>query len=116
MVPKLDETIDAYYAVVGSNALDFGVARWLLSALAAAVIGLIAMALVLLGPRVRDGSRVASGLTIVGIVAGLSLSFWGPCEVTRLHVPWRLVPGLDHEPSSPGRGSNAPFSRAEKPA
>ena len=42
------------YGVVGSNALDFGVARWLLSALAAAVAGLVAVALVLLRPRVHD--------------------------------------------------------------
>jgi hypothetical protein len=116
IVPKLDETIEGCYGVVGSNALDFGVARWLLSALAAAVAGLVAVALVLLRPRVHDGSRIASALTIVGIVAGLSLSFWGPCEVARLQVPWRLVPGLDEDPLSPGRGSYAPLARMEKTA
>jgi hypothetical protein len=97
IVPKLDEAIEGCYGVVGSNALDFGVARWLLSALAAAVAGLVAVALVLLRPRVHDGSRIASALTIVGIVAGLSLSFWGPCEVARMQVPWSLVPGFESE-------------------
>ena len=102
IVPKLDETVDAYHAAVRSNALDSGVARWLLSALAAAVVGLVAVALVLLRPRVRDGSRVASALTIVGIVAGLSLSFWGPCDVARLQVPWKLVPDPQKDPSPLG--------------
>jgi hypothetical protein len=104
MVPKLDETVDAYYAAVGSNSLDSGVVRCLLSALASAVVGLVALSLVLLRPRVRDGSRVASALTIVGIVAGLSLSFWGPCEVARLHLPWSLTTNLSeasHAPQHP---------------
>jgi hypothetical protein len=116
IVPKLDETIEGCYGVVGSNALDFGVARWLLSALAAAVAGLVAVALVLLRPRVHDGSRIASALTIVGIVAGLSLSFWGPCEVARLQMPWRLVPDFDEDPLLPRRGSYAPLARMEKTA
>ena len=116
IVPKLDETIEGCYGVVGSNALDFGVARWLLSALAAAVAGMVAVALVLLRPRVHDGSRIASALTIVGIVAALSLSFWGPCEIARLQMPWRLVPDFDEDPLSPGRGSYAPLARMEKTA
>ena len=101
MVPKLDETVDAYHAAVGSNALDSGLARWLLSALAAAVVGLVTVALVLLQPRVRDGSRVASALTIVGIVAGLSLSFWGPCEVARLPSSWNLTSNLSEVTHAP---------------
>jgi hypothetical protein len=116
IVPKLDETIEGCYGVLGSNALDFGVARWLLSAVAAAVAGLVAVALVLLRPRVHDGSRIASALTIVGIVAGLSLSFWGPCEVARLQMPWRLVPDFDEDPLLPRRGSYAPLARMEKTA
>src|SRR5437016_1383438 len=31
LVPNLDEVVNIYYAAVGSNALDFGLARWLLS-------------------------------------------------------------------------------------
>jgi hypothetical protein len=106
MVPKLDETVDAYHAAVGSNALDSRVARWLLSALAAAVVGLVAVALVVLRPRVRDGSRVASSLTILGIVAGLSLTFWGPCEVALLQLPWHLVPSPQAELSSNGMSAS----------
>ena len=99
IVPKLDETVDAYHAAVRSNALDSGVARWLLSALAAAVVGLVVVALVMLRPRVRAGSRVASTLTIVGIVAGMSLSLWGPCEVARLQLPRILIPEPQEESS-----------------
>ncbi len=116
MVPKLDETVDAYYAAVGSNALDSGVVRWLLSALAAAVVGIVAVALVLLQPRVRDGSRVALALTIVGIVTGLSLSFWGPCEVARLKVPWHLLPDRHDELLSlEWRAPTAPAFRDSSP-
>jgi hypothetical protein len=101
MVPKLDETVDAYHAAVGSNALDSGMARWLLSGVAAAIAGLLGVALVRLRPRVRDGSRVASALTIVGIVAGLSLSFWGPCEVARVQLPWNFTSNLSEVSHAP---------------
>ena len=33
---------------------------------------------------------------------GLSLWFWGPCEVVRLELPWILVPGPQGPPSSWG--------------
>ena len=56
-VPNLDEAVNAYYAAVGSTALDFGVARWLLSAPAAAGVVLVVAGLVLL--RRRDARWVA---------------------------------------------------------
>ena len=56
--------------------------------------------LVLLRRRVRDGSRVASASTVVGIVGGLSLWFWGPCEVTRLEPPRPLVSDPRVDPAS----------------
>jgi hypothetical protein len=93
VVPNLDEAVNAYYAAVGSTALDFGVARWLLSAPAAAGVVLVIAGLVLLRRRAREGSRFASALTVVGIVGGMCLWFWGPCEVARLELPWLLVPG-----------------------
>jgi hypothetical protein len=102
VVPNLDEAVNAYYAAVGSTALDFGVARWLLSAPAAAGVALVVAGLVLLRHRARDGSRIASALTVVGIVGGLFLWFWGPCEVARLQLPWLLVPGPQGDPSSWG--------------
>src|SRR5262249_44514581 len=91
-VPNLDDAVNAYYAAVGSTALGFGVAGWLLSAPAAAGVVLVVAGLVLLR-RARDGSRIASALTVVGIVGGIFLWFWGPCEVARLQLPWLLVPG-----------------------
>jgi hypothetical protein len=102
VVPNLDEAVNAYYAAVGSTALDFGVARWLVSAPAVAGIVLVVAGLVLHRRRARDGSRVASALTVVGIVSGLSLWFWGPCGVARLELPWLLVPGPQGDPSSWG--------------
>jgi hypothetical protein len=106
VVPNLDGAVNAYYAAVGSTALDFGVARWLLSAPAAAGVVLIVAGLVLLRRGARDGSRVASALTVVGIVGGLFLWFWGPCEVARLELPWLLLPSPHGDPSSWGwRGS-----------
>ena len=92
VVPKLDDVVNAYYAFVGSTALDFGVARWLFSAPAAAGIVVVAAGLVPLRRRARDGSRVASALLVVAILAGLSLWFWGPCEVARLELPYLVVP------------------------
>jgi hypothetical protein len=102
VVPNLDEAVNAYYAAVGSTALDFGVARWLLSAPAAAGVVLVVAGLVLLRRRARDGSRIASALTVIGIVGGMFLWFWGPCEVARLQLPWLLVPGPQGDPSSWG--------------
>ena len=101
-VPNLDDAVNAYYAAVGSNALDFGVARWLLSAPAAAGVVLVVAGLVLLRRRVRDGSRVAAALSVIGILGGLFLWFWGPCEVARLELPWLLVRGPQGDPSSWG--------------
>jgi hypothetical protein len=92
-VANLDEAVNAYYAAVGSSTLNFGVARWLMSAPAAAGIVLIVALLILLRRSTRDGSRMASALTVVGIGSGLFLWFWGPCEVSRLELPWVLVPG-----------------------
>jgi hypothetical protein len=91
-VPNLDEAVNAYYAAMGASTLDFGVARWLLSAPAAVGVVLIVAGLVVLRRRAPEGLRVASALTVVGIVGGLFLWFWGPCEVARLQLPWLLVP------------------------
>jgi len=102
VVPKLDDAVNAYYVAVGSTALDFGVARWLFSAPAAAGVVLAVAGLLLLRRRVRDGSRVASALTVVAIVAGLFLWFWGPCEIARLQLPWLLVPSPPGDPASWG--------------
>jgi hypothetical protein len=102
VVPNLDEAVNAYYAAVGSTALDFGVARWLLSAPAAAGVVLVVGGLVVLRRRARDGSRIASALTVVGMVGGMFLWFWGPCEVARLQLPWLLVPSPQGDPSSWG--------------
>jgi hypothetical protein len=102
LVPNLDEAVNAYYAAAGSTALDFGVARWLLSAPAAAGVVLIVAGLFLLRRRARNGSRIASVLTVVGIVGGMFLWFWGPCEVARLELPWLLVPSPRGDPSSWG--------------
>ena len=101
-VPNLDGAVNAYYAAAGSNALNFGVARWFLSAPAAAGVVLAVAWSILLRRRARDGSRVASALTVVGIVVGLSVWFWGPCEVARLELPWILVPGPEGHPSTWG--------------
>ena len=38
----------------------------------------------------------------VGIMAGLFLWFWGPCEVARLQLPWLLVPSPEGAVSSWG--------------
>jgi hypothetical protein len=84
VVPNLDEAVNVYYAVVGSTALDFGVARWLMSAPAAAGVAVVVAGLVLVRRRACAESRFASVLTVIGIVGGLLLWFWGPCEVARL--------------------------------
>ena len=52
-VPPLDAAVNAYYRAVGSSALDFGLARWLLSAPAAAGVLLVVAGLAFLRPRVR---------------------------------------------------------------
>lgn len=101
-VPNLDDAVNAYYVAAGSTALDFGVARWLLSAPAAVGVVLIVAGLGLLRRRTRDGSRVASALTVVGIVVGLFLWFWGPCQAARLQLAELLVPDLSGDPSSWG--------------
>ena len=102
VVPNLDEVVNAHYAAVGSNSLNFGAARWLFCMPAAAGVALVGAGLVLLRRRARDGSRVASALTVVGLVGGFSLWFWGPCEVARLELPWLLVPGPRGGPLSWG--------------
>ena len=102
LVPNLDEAVNVYYRAVGSASLDFGVARWLLSAPAAAGVALIVACLVPLWPRARDGSPLASALTVIGIVSGLILWFWGPCEVARLELPYLVVPGPGGDPRSWG--------------
>ncbi len=102
LVPNLDGAVNAYYVAVGSTALDFGVARWLLAAPAAAGVVLVVVGVLFLRRRVRDGSRIASVLTVVAIVGGLCLWFWGPCEVARLQLPWLLVPGPPGNPASWG--------------
>ncbi len=102
VAPNLDEAVNAYYAAVGSTALDFGVARWLLAAPAAAGVVLVVAAVLLLRRRVRNRSRVASALTVVAIVIGLFLWFWGPCEIARLQLPWLLVPSPRGDPASWG--------------
>ena len=80
--------------------------RWLLSAPAAAGVVLVVAGLAFLMPRVRSGSHAASAATVVGIFAGLFVWLWGPCEVTRLQLPWLLVPSPSGDPSSWGwRGS-----------
>jgi hypothetical protein len=101
-VPNLDGSVNAYYAAVGSSALDFGVARWLLAAPAAAGVVLVVAAFFLIRRREREASRFASALTVVGIVGGLFLWFWGPCEVARLELPWLLVPSPAGNPQSWG--------------
>ena len=102
VVSNLDAAVNAYYAAVGSTALDFGVARWLMSAPAALGVVLLVAVLLLLRRRTRDGSRLASILTVVGIVGGMFLWFWGPCEVVRLELSWLLVPSPEGNPSSWG--------------
>jgi hypothetical protein len=101
-VPNLDGAVNAYYDAAGSTTLNFGVARWLLTAPAAAGVLMAVAGSILLLRRARDGSRVASALTVVGIMVGMSLWFWGPCEVARLELPWILVPGPQGPPSSWG--------------
>ena len=54
-VPRLDEAVNAYYAARGSTAVDFGVARWLMSAPAAAGLVVIVAGLIFLGRRVAQG-------------------------------------------------------------
>jgi hypothetical protein len=113
VVPNLDEAVNAYYAAVGSKTLDFGVARWLLSAPAATGVVLVVAGSALLQRRARDGSRAASSLAVVGIVGGLCLWFWGPCQVARLELPWLLVPSPQGDPLSWGwRGSVVDALRA----
>jgi hypothetical protein len=112
-VPNLDGVVNAYYAAAGSAALDFGVARWLLSVPAAVGVVLVVVGLALLRRRVRAGSRVASALTVAGSMCGLLLWFWGPCEVARLQLPWLLVPGLKGDPSSWGWRAPVVFSLRE---
>jgi hypothetical protein len=101
-IPNLDAAVNAYYVAVGSTALDFGAARWLMSAPAAAGVVLIVAGLIHLNRRTHDASRCASALTVVGIVSAMFLWFWGPCEVVRLELPWLLIPSPDANPSSWG--------------
>jgi hypothetical protein len=100
--PNLDEAVNAYYVAAGSASLDFGVARWLLATPAAAGVALVVVGLVLVQRGAREGSKVAPTLTVIGIVVGLILWFWGPCEVARLELPYVLVPGLRADPLSWG--------------
>jgi hypothetical protein len=72
-VGNLDEAVNTYYAAVRSTALDFSVARWRMSAPAFAGVALIVAAVIFLRRPTRDGSRLASALTVGGIVSGLFL-------------------------------------------
>ena len=112
-VPNLDAAVNAYYAAARSTALDFGVARWLLSAPAAVGFVLVAGGLALLLRWARSGSRVASALTVAGIVGALFLWYWGPCEVARLQLPWLLVPSPNGDPRSWGWRGPVVFSLRE---
>ena len=112
-VPNLDAAVNAYYAAARSTALDFGVARWLLSAPAAVGFVLVAGGLALLLRRARSGSRVASASTVAGIVGALFLWYWGPCEVARLQLPWLLVPSPNGDPRSWGWRGPVVFSLRE---
>jgi hypothetical protein len=112
-VPPLDAAVNACYAAARSTALDFGVARWLLAAPAAVGFVLVAAGLALLGRRARTGSRVASALTVAGIVSALFLWYWGPCEVARLQLPWLLVPSPSADPRTWGWRGPIVFSLRE---
>jgi hypothetical protein len=101
-VPNLDDAVNAYYSAVGSASLNFGAARWLLSLPSAAGVALVVTCLVPLRRRARDGSPAASALAVIGIVGGLTLWFWGPCEVARLELPYVLVPAPQRNPASWG--------------
>lgn len=101
-VPNLDDMVNAYYATVGTNVINFGIARRMLAAPAASCLGLIVGGLIILRRRVNDGSRVASASNLIGIVAVLCLWFWGPCEVARLQLPTLLVPSPPGEPTTWG--------------
>ena len=76
-LPNLDEAVNAYYVAVGSASLDFGVGHagcwrpsragvpWWWSAWSWSSVGRV------------EGSKVAPTLTVIGIVVGLILWFWG---------------------------------------
>jgi hypothetical protein len=101
-VPNLDTVVNAYHAAVGSTALDFGVARWMLSAPAIVGAGLIAVLLAVLRRPARAGSRLAAAFSVIGIVGGLGLWFWGPCALGSLELPWLLVPSPAGDPATWG--------------
>ncbi len=101
-VPDLDTAVNAYYGAVGSKTLDFGAARWMFSAPAAVGVVLVAAALLLLRRPLREGSHVASAVSAIGIVVGLSLWFWGPCAIGRLELPWLLIPSPAGNPRTWG--------------
>ena len=100
--PNLDDAVNALYRAVGSNSLDFSVARWLLSAPAAVGVSLNLAGLVWLRRRLRAGSRAASAGMVFAIVCGLFLWFWGPCAVVKLELPSLLVSGPKGDPSTWG--------------
>jgi hypothetical protein len=112
-VPNLDTAVNAYYAAARSTVLDFGVARWLLSAPAAVGVVLVAGGLAMLRRRARGGSRFASALMVAGIVGVLFLWYWGPCEVARLQLPWLLVPSPNADPRTWGWRGPVVFSLRE---
>ena len=108
--PDLDDAVNALYRAVGSNSLDFGIARWLLSAPAAVGVSLNLAGFVWLRRRLRNGSHAASAGTVPVILCGLFLWFWGPCAVVKLELPSLLVSGLKGDPSTWGWwGSIASF-------
>jgi len=90
-LPPLDDMVDALRVWLRSGVLpfDFSAARWVVSGLALA--GAVASLLLyfLLG---RAGSRFASALRVPVALVGLSLWFWGPCDVVRVELPSLILP------------------------
>ncbi len=101
-IPNLDEGVNAYYQARVGPVLDFGLARWLVSAPAWLGIGVLIAALLWLYPRTLAGSRPCALGTVVVILAGLILWFWGPIAVTQLELPWLLIPSPAGDPRTWG--------------
>jgi hypothetical protein len=112
-VPNLDDAVNAYYSAVGTASLAFGVGRWLLSLPAAVGVALVVACLAPLRRRARDGSPAASAFSVIGVVGGFILWFWGPCEVARLELPYVLVPGPQGDPASWGWRAPVAFALRE---
>jgi len=90
-LPPLDGMVDSLRTWLnsGASSLDYSAARWVVAGLALA--GAVASFLLsfLLG---RGGSRFASALRVPVALVGLSLWFWGPCDVVRVELPSLLLP------------------------